>query len=583
MAGMIPEDIIEQVRQSSDIVEIVGSFVRLKKRGRNFLALCPFHTEKTPSFSVSPDKQIYHCFGCGKGGNVFTFLMEHENMTFVEAVKYLAKKAGIRIPERQVDPGRKEELERLHYANQLALEYFKKTLRSDRYYQPMMNYLKEKRGLTEEIIDHFHIGLAGESWDGYLKYALDKGLFQNELVRAGLVIHNEEKDSYYDRFRKRLMIPIFNLSEKPIAFGGRTLEKGERAKYINSPETVLYSKSSVLYGLNFSRQDIREKNEVIIVEGYFDVISLYQAGVKNVVASSGTAFTPQQARLLARFAEMAYLFFDADSAGQTAALRSVDALYDAGLEVMVMSAPEGEDPDSIAMKDGAEGIEKIKEQALGFLDFRFKNIDLKNQGIIAKEKLIKELAELAGRIGDTTRRQIFLAEAANKIGSDVQNFYNALSGAKTGQKGQSREDTEKPLVDVGGDFLSLLINYPDYIDMVQDKIAPGDFQSELHGKLFTHIVDIYREHGALEISRLIDAINDPETASKITGFGNRNWEIENPERIIRDYLRKILEHKRERNIDKLKAQLKMAEDKNDSDEADRLTREIADLIKRRQS
>jgi DNA primase len=353
---------------------------------------------------------MYYCFGCNKGGNVITFLMEHENMTFVDAVRFLASKAGITIPEKRVDGASKEELERMFYAHQLALEYYKMVLQSDKYRSSIFKYLHESRHLNDESIELFQIGLSGLEWDGFLNHALKKGLFTGELVKAGMVLHSEKKDNYFDRFRQRLMIPIFNLSGKPIAFGARALKKDEPAKYINSPETKLYIKSNVLYGLNFTRQFIRERNEVLIVEGYFDLISLYQVGIKNVVASSGTAFTSQQARLLARFADMAYLFFDADSAGEKAAIRSVDTLYDAGMEVKVMIAPEGEDPDSVAIDKGAKGIEEIKQKASDYLEFRTREIDIKKQGIIGKEKLIKELAELAAKIQDTTRRQLFVAE-----------------------------------------------------------------------------------------------------------------------------------------------------------------------------
>ncbi|MCM2273081.1 MAG: DNA primase, partial [candidate division Zixibacteria bacterium] len=317
---MIPQDIIEQIRQATDIAQIIGEYVKLRKRGKTYEANCPFHTEKTPSFKVNPDRQIYHCFGCGKGGNVFTFLIEHEKMTFVEAVRHLARKANITIRE-EVSDTRREQLEKLNYAQQVALEYFQKVLYSSQYKVVLEGYLRKKRQIDEETIQFFKFGLSGEGWDGLIKHATAKDLTTDDLLQAGLAVYSENKKSYFDRFRQRLMIPIFNLSQKPIAFGGRTLKKGEPAKYVNSPETPLYSKGNVLYGLNFSRDQIRDSNRAYIVEGYFDLISLWQAGVRNVVASSGTAFTPQQARLLARFCEEVYLFFDADSAGQNAALR----------------------------------------------------------------------------------------------------------------------------------------------------------------------------------------------------------------------------------------------------------------------
>jgi len=377
------------------------------------------------------------------------------------------------------------------------------------------------------------------------------------------------------------MIPIFNLSGKPIAFGGRTLKKGEPAKYVNSPETMLYSKSNVLYGLNFSRQFIRERKEVIIVEGYFDLISLYQAGIKNVVASSGTAFTAQQARLLARFAEMAYLFFDADSAGQAAAMRSVDVLYDAGLEVMVMIPPEGEDPDSVAVKQGAGGIEKLKDDALRYLQFRVRNIDLKKQGIIAKEKLIKELAELAGRIGDATRRRLFVAEAAEVLQTDIQNFYDLLKTDRTARIGGISVKPPKKIDDIERDLLSLIINHPEYFDDVSDELMPEDFHTETYAGLYSRMLTLLKEKRTFSAGSLINYLDDDRLISELTLLAEIDWEKDKARLMIKDYLGKILNFKKERIIDRLKVELKVAEEQGDIDTARKLTEEISDLIKRR--
>lgn len=304
---MISPETIDQIRQASDIVQIIGSYIRLKRKGRTFEALCPFHTEKSPSFKVNPDRQIYHCFGCSKGGNVITFLMEHERLSFVESLRLLADKAGIVI--RETDrPQKRDDHEKLHFANQLAVDYFRGKLREPRFASVYRSYLIEKRAISEQTIDEFSLGLADDQWEGFLQYAIARDLTTDDLTRAGLILHSDSRKSYFDRFRQRLMIPIFNLSGKPIAFGGRTLKKGEQIKYMNSPETPLYQKGNVLYGLHASKDAIRSSNQAIIVEGYFDFLSLWQVGVQNVVASSGTAFTAAQARLLARFAETVSLF-----------------------------------------------------------------------------------------------------------------------------------------------------------------------------------------------------------------------------------------------------------------------------------
>lgn len=582
MSSIISQNTIEQVRQASDIADIIGEYIRLKKRGRNFTALCPFHEEKTPSFSVSQDKQIYHCFGCGKGGNVFSFLMEHEKMTFVEAVRFLARKAGINIEERKEVGGAKEELERLHYAHQVALDYFRSLLHSDRYKNLVMPYLKTIRRLTDQTIEQFQIGMAGEEWDGLLNYALRKDLFPKDLEKAGLITHSDKGDKYYDRFRQRLMIPIFNLSAKPIAFGGRALKKGESAKYINSPETPLYSKSNVLYGLNFSRQFIREKNEVIIVEGYFDFISLYQAGIKNVVASSGTSFTPQQARLLARFADNAFLFFDSDSAGQKAAVRSVDALYDAGMEVMVMIPPEGEDPDSVAVKYGVSGIEEIKKGSLRYLEYRTKDIDIQKSGIIVKERLIKELAELAGKIGDSIRRQLFVDEAAGMLKIKSESFYELVPRTGLRDKTSQTPIATKNMMDMERELLSLIIEFPEYIDTVREKIVQEDFQGETQNKIFALIQTVYKTHGIVSESMLLDLVDDSAIAAEISSLVTVDWTGYNIASTIRDYIKKMTDFKREKIIDRLKGELRAAEETGDLELSKRLVEEISLFISKKE-
>jgi DNA primase len=578
MSGIIPQDVIEQVRQASEIVDVVGQYVRLKKRGRNFLALCPFHTEKTASFSVSPDKQIYHCFGCGKGGNVFTFLMEHENMTFVEAIKFLAQKAGIRVPERKVDDRERELYERLHYAHQVALDYFKEMLFSDKYRDSVISYLHGKRILSDDSIEHFQLGLAGEEWDGFLKFALNKELFPAELVKAGLVGHSESKDKYYDRFRQRLMIPIFNLSGKPVAFGGRALKKGDVAKYINSPETPLYNKSNILYGLNFTRQFIREKNEVIIVEGYFDLIMLNQVGIKNVVASSGTAFTPQQARLLARFADMAYLFFDADSAGQQAAIRSVDALYDAGMEVLVMSPPDNEDPDTVARKNGAEGIDNIHQNARRYLEYRtMYERDQKKQHF-SKEKLIKEFANLFRSIQDQTKRSLLIDEAADNLNVDQGKFYHLLSGPPQVQYGTEKLKSPQNITEQGRELISLILKHPEHFENVKKRIHFSDFQSESLGKIYNMAVKVYDEYGHVSPASLLDLIKDEELRAEISSPVRLDQYKIDTSVTINEYVIKLLEHKRKLRVVDLKFELGLAEKNHDEKSANRLREELKELI-----
>ena len=569
---MIPEETIEQIRQASDIVQVVGEYLRLKKRGRNFVGLCPFHTEKTPSFSVSPEKQIFYCFGCGKGGNVFSFLMEHEKMSFVEAVRLLARQANITIREEAGSDFRRQAMERLGYANQVALEYFQKTLGRSKYGAVLQKYLKGKRRITDSAIEHFALGLAAEDWDGLIRYAAGRDLTAEDLVKAGLALLSEKRGNYFDRFRQRLMIPIYNLSGKPIAFGGRTLKKGEPAKYINSPETPLYVKGNVLYGLSHARDFIRETGAAIIVEGYFDVISLWQVGVKNVVASSGTSFTAQQARLLARFATDAYLFFDADSAGQNAALRSVDALYDAGLEVRVILTLKGEDPDTIALKYGSDKIDELMHEAIGFIPFRVRNTDVASAGIVGKEKLVKELASLGARIADPTRRSLFYAEAADVLGVDVQILHGGAPQVKAADepataRGPKYDPCEFELV-------SLLFNGPGSIDTVFDTVAPDDFSSKELSRLYAAMVNQYRKLGAVDAGRMLDGVQDQDFASLLSEIVSTDWPADRVDVETARMLEQMRQRKQAGIRARLKEELIAATEAGDEERASRIQREI---------
>lgn len=571
---MIPQETIEQIRQANDIVQIIGEYLRLKKRGKNYVALCPFHTEKTPSFSVSVDKQIFYCFGCGKGGNLYSFLMEHEKMSFIEAVHYLAKRANIVIREERGSDARREQIDRIAFANQVALEYFQKTLHEAKYHAVLETYLRERRKISDEAIEHFQLGLAGEAWDGLIRYAQTKDLSEEDLSRAGLAILSEKKGNYFDRFRQRLMIPIINLSQKPIAFGGRTLKKGEPAKYVNSPETPLYSKSNVLYGLNFAKDDIRTAGAAIIVEGYFDVISLWQAGVTNVVASSGTAFSAQQARFLARFADEVYLFFDADSAGRQAALRSVDALYDAGLEVKVMTPPKGEDPDSVAAEFGRDKLDELQHEAVGYVEFRVRGLDIDAVGIIGKEKLVKELASVASKLADPTRRSLFLAEAADQLQVDIQLLKQGLvlppPEADTAAHKRKFNPDEF-------EFLSLLLNNPGAIDQIAETVAPDDFDSKQLSRLYAAIISQYRTESVVDAKRLIDHAGDADFASLITQLVARDWPPEEIDSQTKKAQAALMASKRKRLRQRLRDELSAAETAGDNERADQLLREIRSL------
>lgn len=591
MSGRIPENIVEQVRLASDIAQLVGEYVKLKRRGRNLIGLCPFHQEKTPSFTVSPDKQIFHCFGCNQGGNVFSFLMEHEKMSFPEAVRHLAARCGVTVPETKYsarDSGKdSDDTDKLFYAHTLAQDMFTNTLRQPAYRSVYVDYLQNKRALTEETIERFGLGLAGDGYTTLIKLAQSKGLSPELLARAGLAGYSEGRRDHYDRFRMRLMFPIQNLSDKIIGYGGRTLKKGETAKYINSPETTLYSKSAVLYGLNHSRAAIREAKSVIVVEGYFDLISLWQVGVRNVVASSGTAFTLQQARLLARFADTAYLFFDADSAGVKAAMRSVDSLFNASVEVKVISAPKGEDPDSVA-RNGAEAVMKLVESAERYLQFRFRNFDTKTAGLVERKNLIEELAEIAGRISDPALKAMFVSEAAESLGVNAELFgriksekrFTEAGGAATASTVSEDDWGARGFKTIEAELLSLLLSHHLLIGQACQRISEASFESNRLRLLFAALRDDYNETGGRDPAAFIGTLSDPDLRQTATFLLTRRWETDTPATTLNDYLDKIVDVTvTAPSIADLKQRLKEAEKAGDTKSADMLTRELWESLR----
>lgn len=366
----VPEEKIQEIREATDMIEVVSQYVTLKKRGKSFVGLCPFHTEKTPSFNVDPVRGFYHCFGCGAGGSVFNFVMQMEGVSFPEALRTLADKAGVPLPQYRPDDESEKESEALYNTNAFAAKYFQHQLNKTPQGQKALGYFLNRQ-FTEESVSLFHIGYAPDSWDGLLKSAAKQRIKTDVLHKAGLIVARKDNSGFYDRFRGRLMFPIANPSGRIVGFGGRALKKEERGpKYLNSPETRIYQKSRLLYGLYQSKAGIRRLDQAILVEGYTDLIRLHQSGLDNVVATSGTALTEDQARLILRYTKKIVLVFDGDSAGLSAALRGLDVLISAGLNVQIVPLPEGADPDSFTREKGRDAIEKLVSNATSIIDFQ---------------------------------------------------------------------------------------------------------------------------------------------------------------------------------------------------------------------
>ncbi len=413
----IPENKIDEIRNAADIVDLISAHVHLKKRGKNFIGLCPFHQEKTPSFTVSLDKQIYHCFGCGAGGNVFKFLMEFKNISFIEAVEEIADHLGIKIEMENTQPDDKQNEQELFYEiNLVAARFFSDNLLKSSGGENAREYLR-KRNIKPQIQKIFGLGYAPFGWDNFLAHAKENKIDLSKAKTLGLIDTND-KGEYYDKYRGRVIFPIFSPNGRVIAFGGRILENQENtAKYLNSPESPVYSKRRSLFGLYHSKDEIRKLDRAILVEGYMDLISLFQTGVKNVVASSGTSLTDEQVQLLSRFTKNIIILFDADPAGQKASLRSIEILLKQDFEVKVIALPKGEDPDSYIIKFGKEKFEEEIIKAKNFLEYQ--TAQFEESGMFEDSaqmtKAIRELVKTLALVSDELKRNLLMKSIAKKF------------------------------------------------------------------------------------------------------------------------------------------------------------------------
>jgi len=413
----IPEHIIDQVRDAADIVSVISHYISLKKQGKNFVSLCPFHTEKTPSFTISPDKQIFYCFGCGAGGNVFSFLMKYEKVTFLEAVQKLAAEVGITLPKYKEDEKKVSEYERSYRAHQFACNFFVKNLEDQ--FSHLKNYLT-KRNIKIDTLKTFQIGYVKDIWDSLHQEVMRKKMDLNIFLSSGLLLKSEKDPTrIYDRFRNRLIFPIHNLSGRIVAFGGRSLIENQNIpKYINSSESPIYIKSEILYGLFFTKEWIRQEDYAIIVEGYMDFIQLYQNGIKNVAATSGTALSENHAKLLRRFTKNIILCFDSDFAGINAALRGGQILFQENLDVRVLILPENEDPDSYVKKNGAPHFFALLKTAQDYFDFKAERLTMsfKGDNVSQQTKIVAELLETLAHHRDPLKRNFYINIIAQKYG-----------------------------------------------------------------------------------------------------------------------------------------------------------------------
>ena len=536
----ISDEKIDEIRNANDIVEVISGYVHLKKRGKNFLGLCPFHTEKTPSFTVSADKQMYHCFGCGKGGNIFTFLMEMDKVSFVEAVRSLASKSGINIPE-ESKPMTEEQTEFENYyaiCRFAGMHFFKNLTESDEGKEALQYFYK--RGFTDETIRIFGLGYAMNSWDVFVNKAQAEGFKNEDIGKVGLARVREDR-SLYDYFRGRAIFPILSTQGRIIGFGARKMHYDDpvAGKYINSPETPIYNKSRVLYGLFHSKDSIRLEDNALMVEGYADLISLYQAGIKNVVASSGTALTDEQLILIGRYSKNLTLVYDADTAGSSATVRGIDLALEHDMNVRIVELPEGDDPDSFVQKHSGNEFRDRLSNAISFIDFRAKQFQ--HAGAFAtaegKTQAVRSLVQSIAKMKDELKRNFYVKEVAEKYDLYESVLFHELEQALAQEKRVLRSDIypksknalhqsddkmpvlpEKKIIPPEErDILKLILEgNPDVIRFILSNISILQLSDERARKLAQLVLDIYDERGAVDIATLVNDLDNEEQKNLLT-------------------------------------------------------------------
>jgi DNA primase len=482
-------EIIDQIRQVSSIVEIASQYTTLKRRGRKHVGLCPFHSEKTPSFTVDEDKQLFHCFGCGVGGDIFSLIMEKENMAFPEALKYLAEKYRVPLPQQRLNPQVLKLEEKLFKINDMALAFFRKNLFNTQEGISALAYLK-KRKLSEDTLQTLKVGYAINAWGSLLAAFKEKNVPAPLLEKAGLVVPGKKKDEYYDRFRGRVIFPIFSLTGKVVAFGGRTVADAE-PKYLNSPDTPLYSKGRLLYGLNFSKDAIRDAAEAVLVEGYTDYASLFQAGITNVIASLGTALTPQQVAQAARFAPRIIVNYDGDTAGQNACARAIPLCLEKGVNVQALILPEGLDPDGFLKKYGRERYLALMKKSLPGLKFL---VDMHSKGArmdIPEEKsrVIRAIVKEVEKVPDSVARSEYLRQASGYLGVDeaaLRDIVERRGPEREGQEIESLTPAERRL-------LQILFEKKELAPGIFEEIQDGDFRGLKSEPVFRFISECFQK------------------------------------------------------------------------------------------
>jgi DNA primase len=549
LANYIPEDKLSEIRNALDIVDVVSETVLLKKAGKNFVGLCPFHAEKTPSFTVSPDKQIYYCFGCGSGGNVFSFLMKRDGTPFGEAVRTLARRCGVDIPERSLSPDeqrRVSERERLFEINRQALEFYRQALWHHSEGKQALTYL-ERRGFTRATLEVFQIGFAPPGWDYLLGCMARKKITPALLERAGLVVGRKDGSGFYDRFRERIIFPIFDEGGRVVGFGGRVMDDST-PKYLNSPETPVYTKRKVLYGLHRAKDACRSAGSAFIVEGYLDLIALHQGGVENAVATLGTALAPDHVRLLTRYAGRMVLVYDSDEAGIRSAERCIDIFWKEHVDfrrgdvfredqadTRILVLPEGHDPDSFMNRYGAEAFNRLAQSAPGIISFMIDSA-VARHGLSTEGKIrvVSDLQAPLIAVNDSVARALYVKQLAEHVGLAEAVILERLNehAGRTGQRpaGVPVGAARRAATPATGDerfeqrIIAMMLQFPEILPEVMDRGILGYFTNDRMKSLGESIVSRWR--GSPEsVAGLLERVEDTAIREQLAflSMGDESW------------------------------------------------------------
>ncbi len=564
--GFLSEEKVSEIRDRSSILEVVSDYVNLKKAGKNYKGLCPFHSEKTPSFMVNEEKQIFHCFGCGAGGDVFTFLMKVGNFSFPQAVEELAKRYGVRLPPRELSPAKKKEMDKreiLFQINQMASEYFHDLLSRRREGEEGRRYLSQ-RGMSEEIIKEHRLGYSLERWDG-LAHHLQEKKVSLELARELGLIFPKKREGWYDAFRGRILFPIFDLHQRVVGFGGRLIKEGE-PKYLNSPESSLYHKGEILYGLQVAKGYIPKKDCVIIVEGYFDLLTLHQFGLKHSVATLGTALTAQHVHILKRYTKNLITVFDADVAGVQASLRALPLFLEEEVSGKTIILPKDEDPDEFLRKGNLEEFEKRAINAVSLIDFFFERLmkthDTKS--IDGKVKVAEEGMALIDKIPNKIRKNFYTKTLAERLDLPESLLMERLrSSSKDRSKGE--EDFKKRPVE--GSFpkseemvVRLMIHHPELIPTITEEGILREFESPVLQKMAENLEGLYQQRRRLDLTEALGCFEE-DLKERLCEFAFQESDLEagDREKILKDCIEKIRKKRLKRDEGEILKRIKEAE------------------------